>query len=81
MLTEMLLGEILVRRGFCTPEQLAEGLRVQRATGMRIGEALVQSGAANWRQVQEAIRIQDRMRKRSGAPAKPAAGTGLRLAE
>jgi type IV pilus assembly protein PilB len=39
------LGEILVERGFVTPDQLREALRVQYQEGKRLGEILVEMGA------------------------------------
>jgi type IV pilus assembly protein PilB len=39
------LGEILVERGFVTPEQLREALRIQYQEGKRLGEILVEMGA------------------------------------
>ncbi len=39
------LGEILVERGFVSPEQLREALRVQYQEGKRLGEILVEMGA------------------------------------
>ena len=39
------LGEILVERGFVSPDQLREALRVQYQEGKRLGEILVEMGA------------------------------------
>lgn len=39
------LGEILVERGFVTPDQLREALRVQYQEGKRLGEILLEMGA------------------------------------
>ncbi len=39
------LGDQLIKEGIITPEQLAEALARQAATGDRIGEALVNIGA------------------------------------
>lgn len=39
------LGQILIRRGHLTPEQLAEALDLQAGTGGKLGEILVDSGA------------------------------------
>jgi hypothetical protein len=38
------LGDIFVERKLITPEQLAEGLAVQRESGGRLGEVLVELG-------------------------------------
>ncbi|MBI4576443.1 MAG: Flp pilus assembly complex ATPase component TadA [Planctomycetes bacterium] len=40
-LSRPLLGEILVKRGVCTPEQVEEALAYQKEKGCKIGEALV----------------------------------------
>ena len=47
------LGEILVERGFVTPDQLREALRAQYQEGKRLGEILLEMGAVtadelNW---------------------------------
>ncbi len=65
-----LLGEILVKTGSITREQLNEGLKVRRATGLRIGEALVQIGACEWPAIRKAVRAQESMRQ-STASAGP----------
>jgi type IV pilus assembly protein PilB len=39
------LGEILVERGFVTPDQLREALRIQYHEGKRLGEILIEMGA------------------------------------
>lgn len=56
------LGDVLVTMGAVTPEQVEEGLRAQRATGVRIGEALVMLGHVGWDQVKSAVSLQDKMR-------------------
>jgi hypothetical protein len=53
------LGQVLLRRGVITREQLLEGLYVMRAAGLRIGEALQRIGAASWEEVASAVRHQD----------------------
>ena len=62
LVSDMLLGDLLVRMGKVTQEQLERGLRDQRATGTRIGEALVQLGFATWKDIQEALQIQTERR-------------------
>jgi len=62
LVSDMMLGDLLVRMGRITPEQLEQGLRAQRAAGVRIGEALVQMGAASWKDVEEGLRIQSERR-------------------
>jgi type IV pilus assembly protein PilB len=39
------LGEILVERGFVTPDQLREALRIQYHEGKRLGQILIEMGA------------------------------------
>jgi hypothetical protein len=67
LVTEKMLGEVLVAQGVITEAQLEHGLRVQRSTGMRIGEALVTSGAATWEQIKRALEHQEISRKREKA--------------
>src|SRR5262249_21927385 len=43
--TKRRLGEILVERGFVTPDQLREALRSQYKEGKRLGEILIEMGA------------------------------------
>ena len=43
--TKRRLGEILVERGFVTPDQLREALRSQYQEGKRLGEILIEMGA------------------------------------
>lgn len=62
LVSDMMLGDLLVRMGKITPEQLEQGLRAQRATGVRIGEALVQMRATTWKDVEEGLRIQSERR-------------------
>jgi hypothetical protein len=59
------LGEILVRRGYITDEQLEEGLALQK---MRLGELLINFGGLTEVQLNEALRRQktDENRKRLG---------------
>lgn len=58
-----MLGEILVRLGTITREQLERALQVQRAASVHIGEALVQTGATNWEHVKKALEIQRQLRR------------------
>jgi hypothetical protein len=62
LVSDMLLGDLLVRMGKITQKQLEVGLRAQRATGVRIGEALVQMKATTWADVEEALRVQTERR-------------------
>ncbi len=41
LMSDLMLGEVMVRNGTITKEQLEEALRIQRAAGIRVGEALV----------------------------------------
>jgi hypothetical protein len=59
-----LLGQILIRLGTITPEQLDRALQIQIATGIRIGEALVEIGAATWDQIRVAVKVQGDLRQR-----------------
>jgi len=57
------LGEVLIRLGSITREQLAQALSVQRAAGIHIGEALVETGAASWEQIKKALDVQRQLRR------------------
>ena len=41
------LGDLLVRDGLVTPEQLEEALKVQKKTGGRLGKVVIQLGYAS----------------------------------
>lgn len=73
-----LLGEILVKTGSITREQLNEGLKVRRATGLRIGEALVQIGACEWPAIRKAVRTQENMRQSVASPEPGGPGSVIR---
>ncbi|MFT5287709.1 MAG: hypothetical protein ACI8TQ_003897 [Planctomycetota bacterium] len=62
MVSDQCLGEILMQTGVISTEEVEEGLRAQRATGVRIGEALVMLGKVNWDQVESAVRLQQKLR-------------------
>lgn len=62
MVTDQCLGDILIQTGTATAEDVAEGLKAQRATGVRIGEALVMLGKVTWEQVESAVRLQQKLR-------------------
>jgi len=57
------LGEILVRLGSITREQLERALHVQRAACIHIGEALVENGATTWDQIKRALDVQRQLRR------------------
>ncbi len=65
LMSDVLLGEVLVRNGTVTKAQLDEALKTQRAMGLRIGEALVRSGAVTKLQLECALQLQHKMRKRA----------------
>lgn len=57
------LGEVLIRLGSITREQLERALQLQRAANVHIGEALVESGAASWEQIKKALDVQRQLRR------------------
>jgi hypothetical protein len=57
------LGEVLIRLGTITREQLERALQVQRAASVHIGEALVETGAATWEQVRKGLEVQRQLRR------------------
>jgi hypothetical protein len=57
------LGEVLIRLGSISREQLERALHVQRAASVHIGEALVETGAATWDQVKKALEVQRQLRR------------------
>jgi type IV pilus assembly protein PilB len=52
------LGDILVRRGFVSKEQLERTLELQRASGVRLGELLIHAGHITQQQLGEALEEQ-----------------------
>jgi len=63
LMTDVMLGAILMRDGKITQQQLDSSLLCQRVTGMRLGEALVESGACSWNQVETALELQAKLRR------------------
>ncbi|NOT31828.1 MAG: hypothetical protein HOP15_15390 [Planctomycetes bacterium] len=57
------LGEVLIRLGSITREQLERALQLQRAANVHIGEALVETGAASWEQIKKALDVQRQLRR------------------
>jgi hypothetical protein len=57
------LGEILIRLGSITREQLTAALQLQRAANVHVGEALVEAGAATWDQIKKALEVQRQLRR------------------
>ncbi len=49
------LGQLLVERGFITPDECAAGLDHARARGLRLGEALYEMGLATQNQISYAV--------------------------
>ncbi|HEX9297164.1 MAG TPA: exopolysaccharide biosynthesis polyprenyl glycosylphosphotransferase [Polyangiaceae bacterium] len=49
------IGQVLLRRGVITPEQLREALRIQRETGGLVGAILDRMGACDGRAIAEAL--------------------------
>jgi hypothetical protein len=77
IMSDSMLGQVLIRIGAITREQLERALKVQRAAGIRIGEALVEIGATNWEAVEKAVELQ--RDRRGPAKSPPVDGeTGLR---
>ena len=63
MVHDMLLGEIMVRRGMILSEHINEALHVARESGLQFGEALLKIGAATWPQIEDALQYQDSCRQ------------------
>ena len=57
------LGEVLVRLGTVSREQLERALQVQRAAGVHIGQALVETKATTWEQIKRALEVQRQLRR------------------
>jgi type IV pilus assembly protein PilB len=85
---DMMLGQILLKRGQILEEHIHQAMKVQRASGMRIGDVLVKIGAVSRAQVSDALLYQAscrRVRENLGEPVgerleRPdVRGTGLKL--
>ncbi len=63
LVSDVLLGEVLVELGIVSKKQLERALETQRATGVRIGEALVRSGACSWQKIERGLKVQAQRRK------------------
>ena len=57
------LGEVLIRLGAISREQLDRALQFQRAASVHIGEALVQSGATDWDTIRRGLEVQRQLRR------------------
>lgn len=62
-LHSQVLGEVLIRLGAITREQLEKALHLQRAASLHVGEALVESGATGWDQIKRALEVQRQLRR------------------
>jgi len=62
LMTDVMLGEVLMRSQIISQKDLDDALLCQRMTGARLGEALVQSGACLWNDVETALGMQARLR-------------------
>ena len=60
------LGQVLLRRGLITPEQLREGLRLQTEQGGHLGAILKRMGACDGRAIAEALLEQVRVTRGKG---------------
>jgi len=55
----MLLGEILIKEGYCTIEDIREALkRQENGDNRRVGEILLDMGAITLEQLENALRMQ-----------------------
>ena len=52
VISDMMLGEIMVRMGSLQSEHIEKALEVQRQSGLKFGEALIKMGLATFDQVQ-----------------------------
>ena len=59
LVDDMMLGQILLRRGQVTEEEIAAAVKLQNLRKVRFGEALIELGAVDEQQVQEALRYQE----------------------
>ncbi len=55
------LGQLLIRGGHITTEQLEHALEQQKGSFLKLGELMVQSGVVNQNQIDEALEIQARI--------------------
>jgi hypothetical protein len=62
-INSQVLGEVLVRLGSISREQLERALTVQRAAGVHIGQALVETKATTWEQIKRALDVQRQLRR------------------
>ena len=55
---ETRIGDVFVAKGLVSSEQIADALRLQRATGQRLGEVLVDQGLITRMDVASALQLQ-----------------------
>jgi len=88
VVSDMMLGQILLQRGQILDEHIQQALKVQRLTHLRMGDVLVKIGACTHAQVADALNHQAslrRVRDNLGESAAPkiervdTRGTGLKL--
>jgi len=63
LITDMVLGQVMVLLNMLSEEDVIEALHLQRKTGQRIGEAFVELGKATWDQVNSAVRLQEYVKR------------------
>lgn len=69
---DMMLGQILLRRGQILEEHIHQAVKVQRTTGLRMGDIFVKIGAATRAQVADALAYQAACRRtRESLPTEP----------
>jgi len=54
----LLLGDMLVRAGVISMDQLVQGLKLQKAQGLRLGDALISLGYLTKERMEEFLRVQ-----------------------
>ena len=74
------LGDILIREGLITREQLSAALSEQKSTGHRLGFVLVKLGLVQELEVTKVLARQYRMRFRLSSPG-PTAGPSFRSSD
>jgi len=62
------LGELLIRQGAITRDELERAVSMKRASGLRLGETLVEMHVAGWETINRAIELQRRLRSAAGLP-------------
>ncbi|HET9960146.1 MAG TPA: exopolysaccharide biosynthesis polyprenyl glycosylphosphotransferase [Polyangiaceae bacterium] len=60
------IGQVLLRKGFITPEQLRQALRTQQESGGHVGAILRRMGACDSRAIAEALIEQVRLHREKG---------------